>query len=114
MRGTCGSKGTTMPKLFAGDTVGMRGEITLISDDGTITVGLVGYDVPVTTRPEHLELIDSNARARTADRPVGRNRVEVTDLTGRTFGRLIVLCRAAKTGSGNAQWLCRCSCGGEL
>ncbi len=34
-----------------------------------------------------------------------------TDLTGRTFGRLIVLSRAPKTFFKVKQWLCRCACG---
>jgi hypothetical protein len=78
-----------MPKLSAGDSVGM----------------------PVTIRPEHLGLIDPKAAAA---RPEGLNRAEVTDLTGRTFGRLIVRSRAANNGRGNAQWLCQCSCGSEI
>jgi hypothetical protein len=33
------------------------------------------------------------------------------DLVGRTFNRLTVIGRAPNATSGNAQWLCRCSCG---
>ena len=43
-------------KLSEGDTITMTGEVTLVHDDGTVTVRLHGYDVPVTTRGEHLEL----------------------------------------------------------
>ena len=33
------------------------------------------------------------------------------DLTGRRFGRLVALERAANTASGNRRWLCQCDCG---
>ena len=45
------------PKLSAGDTVGMTGEVTRVNDDGSVTLRLNGYDIPVTTRPEFLTLI---------------------------------------------------------
>lgn len=32
------------------------------------------------------------------------------DLTGRTFGRLVVLSKVGVAKNGNALWLCRCSC----
>lgn len=35
------------------------------------------------------------------------------DLTGRRFGRLIVVRRVENTSTGKARWLCRCDCGGE-
>lgn len=35
------------------------------------------------------------------------------DLTGRRFGRLVVLRRAASDNGGNAQWTCRCDCGSD-
>lgn len=35
------------------------------------------------------------------------------DLTGLSFGRVIVLSRAASNSEGMALWLCRCSCGTE-
>ena len=44
-------------KLSEGDTVGMTGEVTLIHDDGTVTLWLHGYDIPLTVRAEHLSLI---------------------------------------------------------
>lgn len=34
----------------------------------------------------------------------------VADLTGRRFGRLVVLSRAASDRSGNARWSCECDC----
>jgi hypothetical protein len=42
-----------MAKLAKGDTVSMTGEVTRLNDDGTVTVRLLGYDVPVTSRGEH-------------------------------------------------------------
>ena len=44
-------------KLSEGDTISVTGEVTLVHGDGTVTVRLHGYDVPVTTRGEHLSLI---------------------------------------------------------
>ena len=44
-------------KLSEGDTISMTGEVTLVHDDGTVTVRLHGYDVPLTTRGEHLSLV---------------------------------------------------------
>lgn len=35
----------------------------------------------------------------------------LVDLTGRVFGRLMVLERAENNANGQAYWLCRCSCG---
>ena len=35
-------------KLSEGDSIGMQGEVTLVHDDGTVTVRLLGYDVAVT------------------------------------------------------------------
>jgi hypothetical protein len=46
-----------MAMLSEGDTVGMTGEVTIVHDDGTVTIRLHGYDIPVTTRAEHLSLI---------------------------------------------------------
>ena len=45
------------PKLSAGDTIGMSGEVPIVHDDGNVTLRLNGYDFPVTTRPEFLTLI---------------------------------------------------------
>ena len=44
-------------KLSEGDTVGMAGEVSLIHDDGTVTLRLRGYDLSIATRPEFLTLI---------------------------------------------------------
>jgi hypothetical protein len=68
-------KGQSMAaKLSAGDTIGMSGEVTIIHDDGSVTVRLNGYDFPVTTRPEFLTLIAKRPilpgrRKRLWDRP---------------------------------------------
>ena len=45
-----------MPAKFSeGDTVGMTGEVSIVHDDGTVTLLLPGYDIPLTTRAEFLE-----------------------------------------------------------
>lgn len=36
---------------------------------------------------------------------------QVLDLTGKIFGRLVVLNRSSNTRSGKARWRCRCECG---
>lgn len=36
----------------------------------------------------------------------------IHDLTGRRFGRLVVVERSRNNSSGRAMWLCRCDCGG--
>lgn len=38
--------------------------------------------------------------------------MKVKDLTGKRFGRLLVVERAENSKSGNARWTCRCDCGG--
>ena len=38
----------------------------------------------------------------------------VIDLKGQQFGQWLVLKRGLNTTSGQAQWLCRCSCGSEI
>ncbi|WP_292407169.1 hypothetical protein [Mesorhizobium sp.] len=43
-----------LAKLSEGETITMSGEVTLVHYDGTVTVRLHGYDVPVTTRGERL------------------------------------------------------------
>ena len=45
---------TGVAKLAEGDTIAMQGEVTMVHDDGTITVLLHGYDLPITTTGEHL------------------------------------------------------------
>jgi len=35
------------------------------------------------------------------------------DLTGKTFGRLLVVAEAGRAKSGHALWLCQCDCGGK-
>ncbi len=52
-------------KLSEGDTVGLTGEVTLVHDDGTVTISLHGYVYPLTLRAEHLSLI---AKSRTPKR----------------------------------------------
>jgi hypothetical protein len=44
-------------KLSEGDTIAMQGEVTLVYDDGTVTVRLHDHDVPVTRRGKHLQLV---------------------------------------------------------
>ena len=59
-------------QLSEGDTVGLTGEVKMVHDDGTVTVRLHGYDVPVTTRGEHLSLVAKRKGERAAllrDRP---------------------------------------------
>ena len=34
----------------------MQGEVTKVHDDGRVTVRLTGFDYPITTRPEHLNM----------------------------------------------------------
>ena len=46
-----------MAKLAEGDTISMQGGVTIVHDDGTVTVQLHGYEVPVTTTGEHLSLV---------------------------------------------------------
>ena len=45
---------TLAAKLSEGDTIVMQGEVTMVHDDGSVTVRLHGYDVPITTTGEHL------------------------------------------------------------
>lgn len=37
----------------------------------------------------------------------------VKDLTGRRFGKLVVVARAGSSAKHKSKWLCRCDCGGE-
>ena len=43
--------------LGEGDTVGLTAEVSIVHDDGTVTIWLHGYSVPITLRAEHLSLI---------------------------------------------------------
>ena len=57
-------------------TVGMTGEVTIIHDDGRVTLRLHGYDTPVTVRAEHSSLIakqkpDRARRKPSFDKPDG-------------------------------------------
>ena len=50
---------TVAAKLSEGDTITMQGEVTMVHDDGSVTVLLHGYDVPIRTTevratPSHL------------------------------------------------------------
>jgi hypothetical protein len=49
--------------------------------------------------------------------PIGKPAVNGRDLTGETFGRLTVICKAESKkfpcGSTQAQWLCHCDCGND-
>ena len=44
-------------KLSEGDTIAMQGEVTMVQDDGSVTVRLHGYGVLITTTGEHLSLV---------------------------------------------------------
>ena len=45
---------TVAAKLAEGDTITMQGEVTMVHDDGSVTVRLQGCGVPITTTGEHL------------------------------------------------------------
>jgi hypothetical protein len=49
-------------KLSEGDTVGLTGEVTMVHDDGSVTVRLHGYGVPVTIGAEQ-PFVDSETQA---------------------------------------------------
>ena len=60
------------PKLNKGDRVTLTGEVSKLHDDGRVTVRLVGFDDPITTRPEHLSLTSkykAPKRKRLFDKP---------------------------------------------
>ena len=40
-----------------GDTVSLTGEVTLVHDDGRVTLRLHGFGPPITTGVEHLALV---------------------------------------------------------
>ena len=44
-------------KLSEGDTASLTGEVTLIHDDGRVTVRLHGFSSPITISAEHLALV---------------------------------------------------------
>ena len=44
-------------KLSESDTVGLTAEISLVHDDGTVTIRPRGFDYPITLRGGHLSLI---------------------------------------------------------
>ena len=52
----------------------MQGEVTIIHDDGSVTVRLHGYGMPITTSGEHLSLVaktraEPGRRKKLFDRP---------------------------------------------
>ena len=51
-------------KLAPGDTIAMQGEVTRINDDNTVTVHLHGFEYPITTCGEHLQLIEKKPGAK--------------------------------------------------
>ena len=50
--------------LTEGDTVGLTGEVTMVHDDGTVTISLHGYVYPLTLRPS-ICLLSRNPRSAT-------------------------------------------------
>jgi hypothetical protein len=48
--------------LKVGDSVGMTGEVTIVHDDGSVTVRVLGIGSPVTIGTEHLSLIASRLK----------------------------------------------------
>jgi hypothetical protein len=54
--------GGNIVKLQEGDTVSMTGTVTIVHDDGTVTVWLHGYSIPITTRGEHFNLIAKESK----------------------------------------------------
>lgn len=48
--------------LSEGDTVGLTGEVSIVHDDGKVTVWVKGFDYPLTIRAEHLSLIAKKGR----------------------------------------------------
>jgi hypothetical protein len=61
-------------KLSEGDTVGLQGEVTLVHDDGTVTVRVHGFGTPLTIGSEHLSLVakrrpEPGRRKRLFDKP---------------------------------------------
>ncbi len=52
-------------RLSEGDTIAMEGEVTAVHEDGTVTVRLHGYSVPITTRGENLNLVAKKKLERT-------------------------------------------------
>ena len=62
----------TKPKgeLGEGDTVELTGEVSIVHDDGKVTIWLKGFDIPITIRAEHLSLIAKRAPVKpTRDKP---------------------------------------------
>jgi len=48
--------------LKVGDSVSITGEVTIVHDNGTVTVRVLGLDYPVTIGTEHLSLIASRLK----------------------------------------------------
>ena len=45
-------------KLAEGDTITRQGEVTMVHDDGSVTVRLHGYGVPITTPSLPMLIVD--------------------------------------------------------
>jgi len=61
-------------KFGVGDTIVMEGGVTVVHDDGKVTVRLLGYGTPIATRGEHLSLVakkkaEPGPRKRLFDQP---------------------------------------------
>jgi hypothetical protein len=51
-------------RLSEGDTIAMQGEVWAVPEDGTVTVWLHGYSVPLTVRAEHSTLVAKKKQKR--------------------------------------------------
>ena len=60
------AKKSDTTKLQQGDIIAMQGEVSALHTDGQVTVRLIGFDYPITTRGEHLNLV---AKAKPSGRP---------------------------------------------
>jgi len=50
--------------ISEGDVVGLTGDITRVGDDGTVSVWVRGYPVPMTIRIERVNLIATRQRVK--------------------------------------------------
>jgi len=57
-------------KFGEGDTVSMQGLVTLVHENGTVTVRLDGLDYPITTRAEYVSLVARKQPLRSRGKPL--------------------------------------------